>query len=181
MIKGIIIGLLIYSFINTAIVIYKDCSSYFIVEALDYIVAGPFLWIIMLLVKIFSINFERLLNKNPKPKSKAKIKRIVKRTYKHFTKYCDKYSKFRPYIDFQRKFIYDNYCGIEGYNFFLIKKPIYELLNKDFEYIIKYQYYETIPFLQEYFRPLNEEEISDLDDEIIDNIKNKDRIIYTLK
>lgn len=78
MIKGIIIGLLIYSFINTVIVIYKDCSSYFIVEALDFIVAGPFLWIIMFFIKIFNINFEKQLNKNPKPKNKAKIKRIVK-------------------------------------------------------------------------------------------------------
>lgn len=182
MIKGIIIGLLIYSFINTVIVIYKDCSSYFIVEALDCIVAGPFLWIIMFLVKTFNINFEKILNKKPKPKSKAKIKRIVKRTYKHFAKYWDnKHSKFRPYIDFQRSFIYDNHCGIEGYNSFLIKKPMYESLNRDFEYIIKHQYYETIPFLEEYFRPLNEEEISDLDDEIIDNIKSKGRIIYTLK
>ena len=181
MIKGIIIGLLIYSFINTIVVIYKDCSSYFIVETLDCIIAGPFLWIIMLFIKIFNINFEKLLNKKPKPKNKAKIKRIVKRTYKHFTKYWDKYDEFGPYIDFQKKFIYDNYCGIEGYGSFLIKKPMYELLNKDFEYIIKHQYYETIPFLQEYFRPLNEEEISNLDDEIIDNIKNKNRIIYTLK
>lgn len=179
MIKGIIIGLLIYSFINTVIVIYKDCSSYFIVETLDYIVAGPFLWIIMFLVKGFNISFEKLLNKNSKPKNKAKIKRIVKRTYKHFTKYWD--NKFRPYIDFQRRLIYDNYCGIEGYDSFLIKKPMYESLNRDFKYIIKYQYYETIPFLEEYFRPLNEEEISDLDDEIIDNIKSKGRIIYTLK
>lgn len=58
---------------------------------------------------------------------------------------------------------------------------MYELLNRNFEYIIKYQYYETIPFLQEYFRPLNEEEMSHLDDEIVDNIKNKGRIIYTVK
>lgn len=78
MIKGIIIGLLIYSFINTIVVIYKDCSRYFIVEALDCIVAGPFLWIIMFFIKIFNINFEKQLNKNPKPKNKAKIKRIVK-------------------------------------------------------------------------------------------------------
>ena len=181
MIKGIIIGLLIYSFINTIVVIYKDCSSYFIVETLDCIIAGPFLWIIMLFIKICNINFEKLLNKNPKPKNKAKIKRIVKRAYKHFTKYWDKYDELRPYIDFQKRFVYNNYCGIEGYDSFLIKKPMYELLNKDFEYIIKHQYYETIPFLQEYFRPLNEEEISHLDNEIIENIKNKNRIIYTLK
>lgn len=136
----------------------------------------------LFLVKVFNISFEKLLNKNPKPKSKTKIKRIVKRSYKHFTRFWNnKYSAFRPYIDFQRKFIYDNYCGIEGYDSFLIKNSMYESLNRNFEYIIKYQYYETLPFLEEYFRPLNEEEISDLDDRIIDSIRNKGRIIYTLK
>lgn len=97
MIKGIIIGLLICSFVNTIVVIYKDYSRCFIVEALDCIVAGPFLWIIMFFIKIFNITFEKLLNKKPKPKNNAKIKRIVKRTYKHFTKYWDN-KRFRLHI-----------------------------------------------------------------------------------
>ena len=43
MIKGIIIGILIYSFIITIADIYKDSSSYFQMDEIDAVLAGPFM------------------------------------------------------------------------------------------------------------------------------------------
>ena len=49
MIKGIVIGILIYSAILNIFLIYKDNSSYsFGVDALDVIFGGPVCWVVFI-------------------------------------------------------------------------------------------------------------------------------------
>ena len=91
---GILIGMLIYSFILTLVTIYKDNSSYFMVGDLDVIVAGPLMWVILIIGYLFVRPFYTLIkekNKNKKSKvykqkSKKYIQKVVKKVVNNYAK-----------------------------------------------------------------------------------------------
>lgn len=94
MIEGILIGFLIYSFILTCVLLYKEQSSYFIIEWIDVIASGIFAWIIFLFfeilklfIKKFNIEMKRR-EKQHRPISYAKAKKIIFKAIRIYKKYC---------------------------------------------------------------------------------------------
>lgn len=150
MIKGIIIGILIYSLMLTVINIYKDNSSYFSVEFMDIIISGPIMWIFILLSSLFIKIYKGLKldkkEKKRKNRDSKYIQKVVKKIIKNYS--SKEYSN--AYVDLNRS--YGNFEGtIEGWKFLETKSAKYERLNKKFGDLMLHQKEETIKELEKYF------------------------------
>lgn len=181
MLSGIVIGILIYSLILSAITIYKDNSSYFIVEPLDIIIAGPFLWVLMGILYIIR-PFYRRFHREKKPaqyktKSDKYIKKVVSRIVR-------KYKTQRYHDDI---FDFTMICGeyncndIEGWTALLVKQASNEHLNRKFEALMWGPDKDrTIAELKTYAIPVTEQYMNEhnFDKWFIQTVKGKDVYIF---
>ena len=71
--QGFLIGVFIYSFILTIVLLYKDNSSYYDIETIDLIVSGPITWVLLLIFYIIR-SILKLFSKKEKPKKPYKKK-----------------------------------------------------------------------------------------------------------
>ena len=147
---GAILGIMIYSLILTIIAFYKDNSSYFMLEPLDIVAAGPCMWIIYLVIlilrpiaQLFKNPDKKRIYKNKNDKYIAKITKRIVNNYRN-KKYHNDYFKLDNYSD--------DYSGnFSGYESLLVKKPKNEWLNKKFISLMQHQKEQTIKHLLPYF------------------------------
>lgn len=160
MIKGIIIGILIYSAILTIFLLYKDNSSYFMIDTLDAILGGPVCWAVVVGTRLIGFVFEafhiEFEEKKYKPKSETEIRKIA-------SKIISIYEKNRNVEEYGHDFFcltkykdYDN-CEIGGWKNLMIEKPRYEHINDKFICIMLYQKDDVIPVLRELTCPVTSE------------------------
>lgn len=159
MLKGIIIGMLIYSLILTIVLVYEDNSSYFTIESLDIIVAGPFAWILMIVLGVIRIFCKKFHKTNTKEKEYKKkdikyIQKIVKKIVRNYKN--SSYSE--DYIDFNKSQDFEG-SGVEGYSTIICSHWLNEHLNKNFRTLMIFQKEETIEELKKYFHQVTEDEM----------------------
>lgn len=184
MVKGIIIGVLIYSLVLTIVTLYKDNSSYFMVETLDVIVAGPVAWILMMVFSlirpILKKCYDARKTKERTVKNEKYIKKVVAKIIKKYTKYMEKRNYKRDYFNFNIRNGEFNVNDIEGWGRLEVKSPLNEKINKKFSDLMYHQKEQTIKELKKYFKLLTEEEMrkDDCDEYWISVNKHKE--IYIL-
>lgn len=179
---GFVIAILIYSFALTAVTVYKDSSSYYIVEPIDVVFAGPIAWILplvlFLLNPIYKLYKDSSQNKEKiyRKKDAAYIKKIVKKIVRNYLrkKVHNDYFDF----NFMTGSVYREYAGWES---LFIKRPKYERLNKKFKKLMFHQKEETITELKKYFVKVTKEimEKDDCSKWYISEYADKD--LYTLR
>lgn len=102
MLKAVIITIFVYSFVITVVDIIKDASSYSmgLDGWIDILVAGPVMWILLPLIKIYAIFHEKLRKnkvKKEKTYSEKQIRKTVQRFIKLYKKKCrDDYIWLKP-------------------------------------------------------------------------------------
>jgi hypothetical protein len=183
MIKGILIGILIYSFILTVVALYKDSSSYFMLEVIDVIAAGPVCWILdlscIIIKKIFGKKIQAHLHEKQRRPYVPKTKKYIQKTVKKIVSIYKK-SKRKYYFDFKLMQSFD--CDIiEGWKGLLIKKPRNERINNKFSKLMYHQDDDTIEELKNYFNIMTVEEMKEVDSYRIDKYINKNLPIYKIK
>lgn len=151
-----ILGILIYSSILTAVVLYKDASSYHEVDGIDLLTAGPVMWVTFTLMEMLRpLIREMESEKTPKDykvKNKKYIEKIVKEVVDEHKKCSDK----TFYFNFE---VCENYLdtNYEGWRGLLIPKATNEKLNKKFSDLMWNQKEETLNELNKYCTVLTKE------------------------
>ena len=179
----VIITILIYSLILTIATAYKDNSSYYIVETIDIIIAGPVCWITCLvLILIRPIIRPLIQNHESKPykvKSTKYIKRIVSKVVKKYRKQ----SRYDELFDFSFKNGEFNCNDIEGWGRLLVSDPINEGLNRKFERLMYNQKDDTLAELTKYFDVVTREmlEAEEYKQYFIDDTMHRKHPTYKLK
>lgn len=181
MIKGILIGILIYSFILTVVALYKDSSSYFMLEGIDVIAAGPVCWILALCLivikKLLGKKIETYRNKKQKrpyvPKSQKYVQKTIKKIISIYKKSKEKY-----YFDFDIMYSDD---GIEGWKSLLIEKPRNERINNKFYKLMFHQKDDVIKELKNYFNIMTIEEMKEINSYEVNRYIKKNLPIYKIK
>lgn len=154
---GIIIGMLVYSLILTIVLLYEDNSSYFDVETLDIIVAGPFAWLLMLvfaIIRVFYKKFHKEKKREYKQKDAKYIQKVVKKIVNNYKN--SSYSS--DYIDFNKSQDFGG-SGVEGYYAIVVSHWLNEKLNKRFYSLMNHQKEETVEELMKYFHRVTEDEM----------------------
>lgn len=165
MIKGILIGILIYSFILTVVTIYKDNSGYFTVDTIDVIAAGPFAWLLMLIFTIIRAVISAIIPKDKRqskkreyvPKNSAYIERVTKKIVRIYKKVEVKQRHEVNYFSFEHRSVFYNYNNVEGWNKLMVKNPRYEGINRKFESLMYNQKEDVVKELEKYFVPVTKE------------------------
>lgn len=175
--KIFLITVLIYSLILTIINIYKDNSSYFVVESLDVIMAGPVMWIFLLLLIILKPVLKFIKSKNVAKKEwENKDQKYIAKIVKHIINQYKKKSYTDDFFDFYMYSGEYNVNDIEGWTRLLNKKAKNELLNNKFCKLMHNQKEETIAELKKYCLLLDECKLKEMncDEYFISINKNKE-------
>lgn len=170
--KAVIITILIYSLILSVVTLYKDNSSYFIVEPIDVIVAGPVMWFLIL----FLFMLRPLLHKIQKEKLyKEKDSRYISKIVKKIIKQYKKKRYTDDYFDFSFRQGEFNVNDVEGWGKLLRQVPSNEKLNDKFSALMYHQKEETVNELMKYCTVLTEEKLKkdNCNDYFISIYKNK--------
>lgn len=179
----IIITILIYSLILTIVTLYKDNSSYYTVEPLDIIVAGPICWILCLILFLIKQIIKPITKKHKvksySPKSKKYIEQVVSKIVKNYRKH----SKYDELFDFSFKQGEFNCNDIEGWGRLIVNKPINERLNRKFEMLMYNQKDDTLVELIKYFDVVTREmlETGDYNQYFIDITMHRQSPTYKLR
>lgn len=160
MIKGIVIGVLIYSTILTIFLIYKDNSGYFMVDTLDVILGGPVCWTVVIVIRFIGFIFKafhiKFKKKEYKLKSEAEIRKIVSKIVSIYKKNRNIERTGYDIFCFTKRQDYEG-NGIDGWDRLMVKKPRYEHINEKFERIMWKQEDEALPVLRELSSPVTSE------------------------
>ena len=167
MLKGFLLGILIYSLIQTVFCLYKNNSGYFIIQGIDFILAGPVSWLLIMILWVLSPlypYFKKFLKKREqKPLSQKEIERTVRKIVSIYRKH----NKTTNYFDFtahSHRSEYDSWeCIIEGWEMLMERNYKFERVNNKFQKIMWNQKEEGIKELEKYFVPISEEELDSLD------------------
>lgn len=180
--QGFLIGVFIYSFILTIVLLYKDNSSYYDIETIDLIVSGPITWVLLLIFYIIR-SILKLIPKKEKPKKpyKKKDKKYITKVVKKIVKIYRTKKNHNDYISFDVCLEWDFNYSYNGWGFLMVKKPINERINNKFKTLMYKQKEETIEELKKYFIKLNKEIMieDDCAEWYIQEYCNKD--LYKLK
>ena len=179
---GILIGILIYSLILSIITLYKDNSSYFIVETLDIIIAGPCLWIIMLILAIIRPIYRHFYKEKESTPYESKSDKYIEKIVRKIVKIYKKHQSYDDIFDFTMFSGEYNCNDIEGWKALLIKKARYERLNRKFKSLMwNSDKDRTIAILKPYFTKITEQFMKDhnYDEWFILTAKDKDIYILT--
>lgn len=158
MIKGIIIGMLLYSLLITIVTIYKDFSHDYEVVTLDVIMAGIPMWIFLIFL-IFTP--ERTYNliksrKKRKPKNSKYISKVVKKIINVYKKNNGYWQNV--YFDIERNRSY-NREYYDGWFELMIKDKRYKRLNYKFKWLMVFQNKETLEELKKHLSIVNKDEL----------------------
>lgn len=183
MTKGIIIGILIYSLILTIVTLYKDNSSYFTVDSIDIITAGPITWLlIVMFIPIRYVVKNMKITKKKKERTMKDEKYISKVVYKIVKNYIKKMKNknYREYFDFNIMSGEYNVNDIEGWKRLEVLSPVNEKINNKFSDLMFHQKNETIKELKKYFKQATPEDMikDDLSTYWINQMKGKE--VYIL-
>ena len=179
----IIITILIYSLILTIVTVYKDNSSYYIIDTIDIITAGPVCWILCLLLFLIKPIIKPIVEKHKNTPYKVKSKKYTERVVSKIVKNYIKHSRYDELFDFSFRQGEFNCNDIEGWGRLLVNKPINERLNHKFESLMYYQKEDTLVELLKYFDVVTREmlEAGDYNQYFIDNTMHRKYPIYKLK
>lgn len=175
-ITGVIVGILIYSFLQTLLIFYKDIhSGYYDVGVIDMVFAGPITWIIYLVIllvirPIYVVLHPHIKEKEYKPKSIVYIKKVVKKIVRNYAKQ----KHHDGYFDFTKCWR-DDYFDYYGFQDLRVHKPRNERINNRFMSLMFNQPKETIEELNQYFEVVTEDMMkkNDYDEYYIQNYKDK--------
>ena len=179
----VIITILIYSLILTIVTLYKDNFSYYTVETLDIIIAGPVCWILCLILFLIKSIVKPLMNKYKvkpySPKSKKYIEHIIHKIIKNYKKHY----RYDELFDFSFRQGEFNCNDIEGWGRLLVNRPINEQLNRKFERLMYNQKDDTLAELTKYFDVVTREmlENGDYNQYFIDDTMHRKYPTYKLK
>lgn len=186
MIKGILIGILIYSFILTMVALYRDNSRYshFTIEKTDAIMIGPICWLLVLFCVIIKILFGKKIEAYSDKKQRRpyvpKTKKYIQKTVKKIISIYKK-SKEKNYFDFKLIGSEFDYYIIKGWKDLLVKKTRNERINNKFSKLMYHQDNDTIEELKNYFDIVTIEEMKEMDCYEIDRYIEKNLPIYKIK
>lgn len=151
LIQGIFIGIFIYSLIITIATFYKDTSSYYMVEALDLVLAGPVMWIVIIPINVICMmkaKWEKTHPKEYKEKSKRYVEKVVSKIMKKYAK-KNKYGTI--YLDLHNYMMPGNPMnGVEGWDYLMVRTPKNERLNKKFSNLMWNQEKDTIEAIKKH-------------------------------
>lgn len=183
MLQIIITTILIYSLILTIVTIYKDNSSYYIVDIIDIIVAGPVCWILCLLFYLIKPIIKPIVEKHKNTPYKVKSKKYIEHITNKVIKNYKKYSNYDELFDFSFRQGEFNCNDIEGWGRLLVNKPINERLNHKFESLMYHQKDDTLVELLKYFDVVTREmlEAGDYNPYFIDDTMCRKYPTYKLK
>lgn len=153
--KAVIITILIYSAVLTAVSVYKDSSSYFRMDELDAITGGPVMWLLLLVIAVFR-PFTAGRKKKEKsyiPKSEAYIAKTVEKIIKH---YRSQKASYGCYIDLSFRSGEFNCNDIEGWSWLEVNSPKYERLNRQFENLMFNDFERTAEELKKHLTRVDE-------------------------
>ena len=179
----VIITILIYSLILTIVTLYKDNSSYFTVDTIDIMVAGPVCWILCLILFLIKPIVKSLMKKRKvkpySPKSKKYIEHITNKIIKNYRKH----STYEELFDFSFRQGEFNCNDIEGWERLLVNRPINERLNRKFKNLMYNQKDDTLVELIKYFDVVTREmlEVEEYDHYFIDDTMRRKHPTYKLK
>ena len=179
----IIITILIYSLILTVVTLYKDNSSYYTVEILDIIIAGPICWILCLLLYLIKPVIKPIVENHKNTPYKVKSKKYIEQVVNKIIKNYRKHSSYEELFDFSFRQGEFNCNDIEGWSRLLVNRPINERLNRKFERLMYNQKDDTLVELIKYFDVVTREmlEAEDYDHYFIDDTMRRKHPTYKLK
>lgn len=179
----VIITILIYSLILTIVTAYKDNSSYYIVETVDIIIAGPVCWITCLVLNLIRPIIRPIIQNHKSKPYKVKSTKYIKRIVNKVVKKYRKQSRYDELFDFSFKNGEFNCNDIEGWGRLLVSDPINEQLNRKFERLMYHQQYETLVELIKYFDVVTREmlEAEEYKQYFIDDTMHRKHPTYKLK
>lgn len=155
MLMAVIVTILVYSFILTVAAFYKDYSGYFVLDTIDVVLAGPCMWIVLLVLFLLNPYLRKINRKwTYKPQSQKDIQKIVKKIVSLY----DKKRNDGDVFDFFCM-LSNEYGDIFGWEDLEIKSPKYERVNKAFSRLMFYQQKETIEELSKYFEKISDKDV----------------------
>ena len=179
----IIITILIYSLILTIVTVYKDNSSYYMVETIDVIIAGPVCWILCLVLYLIKPIIKPIVEKHKNTPYKVKSKKYIEQVVSKIVKNYIKHSNYDELFDFSFRQGEFNCNDIEGWGRLLVNRPINERLNHKFEHLMYNQKDDTLVELIKYFDVVTREmlENGDYNQYFIDDAMRRKYPTYKLK
>lgn len=158
MFKAVMITVFVYSFIITVVDFIKDASSYSMGFDgwIDVLVAGPVMWILLPLLKIYGVFYEKFRKKKVKKKKTytgKQIRKTVKRFMKLYKKKCHD-----DYIWLQPENIYVGAPEIDRPSSLRLGTIQHELLEKKYHNMCYNQYDVVWKILCEISQPVTESE-----------------------
>ena len=179
----VIITILIYSLILTVATLYQDNSSYYMVETLDIIIAGPVCWILCLILYLIKPISKPIIEKHENTPYKVKSKKYIEQVVSKVVKNYIKHSSYDELFDFSFRQGEFNCNDIEGWGRLLVNRPIHERLNRKFERLMYNQKDDTLSELIKYFDVVTREmlENGDYNQYFIDDTMRRKSPTYKLK
>lgn len=166
MLIGVLIGILGYSLILLIFNIYKDQSSFDMIDWPDMVIGGPFCWLFMLICFLFIRPIYKWRRKNHKqkeyvykPLSEKKIKKTVdklmSRNSNHYKNILFDFSRYSggPWM----------VNNIEGWDRLFIRNRRNQRLNNKFQKLMHHQKDDTVKYLAQYFTPVTRQMLIDMD------------------
>ena len=162
---GILITILIYSFILTVVFCWKDSSSYSIgMEPIDAIIGGPFMWLLLLLLA--SIRLFRKSNKRKEKEQKtytSEQKAAIVKKFIGIWKSIQKKNKHYEaiWLLHPKQYIAYDITGIERIYNLKLRQPLHERIERKFHRLCYSSDVEIFDLIRQYARPLNDNDIKD--------------------
>lgn len=157
----ILITVLTYSTIITAVQLYKDSSSYsFGPDTIDIVISGPVMWVVLFVGNFIVCPLHKIISKHCKQTKKTvklysekKAKRIVAKIIKVYKKETAKNPYWCEDCFVMQRHYFDCYGndGIDGLEKLPIKKARYEYLNKKYFHLLYNQFDLLLEIIQPYF------------------------------
>ena len=188
MLKGLLIGILCYSFVLLIFNIYKDNSSYDMIDWPDMVIGGPCCWVFMLICFVLIRPIYKKIRKNRQPKKKEYKPKSEKYIQKTIEKFIDRNRKYYSYnkilFDFSRysggEFAWNN---IEGWDKLFVRGRKNARLNDKVQSLMFNQEDDAMPILLTYFTPVTEDYLqeNEFDSYTIDLVRDSKETIYRIK
>ena len=159
MISTVIITILVYSAVASAIMIYKEWSSYYFTYWTDVVVSGPIMWALVLVLMLIR-PLVRWILKHKKVKyqvyTRQQIEKIAKKIVRIYRK-----KRYKGFIDF-RCITIDDYSDVDGWEELMVRSPKYEIINRKYERVMYNQKKDGVSALLKYFTEISDEEYEEV-------------------
>ena len=164
MISTVIITILVYSAVASAIMIYKEWSSYYFTYWTDVVVSGPIMWALVLVLMLIRplvrwiIKHKNTREKKVKEKvyTCQQIEKIVEKIIRIYKK-----KRYKGYIDF-RYINMNDYSDVDGWEELIVSSPKYEVINRKFKRVMYHQKTDGVDALMKYFTEISDDEYEEV-------------------